>query len=165
MTGYDDQCDSTNMNKIPQAALAMNSPHIKGCDQGNSSVDFRLKPRRRHPMNPTSVKEPRKSIRRSFSTMLWVSNEEGSSIFTLTATKRNDSNRIGVCSEAVKLYSEHPRATWQTWNRNAARLIRHLSSEHAREWTSYLPPKRVIYPTSNRTTKSGTQSKQTAKSQ
>ena len=63
MTGYGATYVSTKMKKIPLMIDATNSPQINGCDHGISSVDFKLKPSRIQPTVPTSVKDPRKSIR------------------------------------------------------------------------------------------------------
>ena len=70
MTGYGAQYFSTKTKKNPKIILATRSPIIIGFDHFISSVDFKLKPKRRQPTAPTRVKEPRKSIRRNFSDKL-----------------------------------------------------------------------------------------------
>lgn len=71
ITGYGAQWASTSTKTTAHTILATNSPHTKGCDQGSSSVDFRLRPRRRHPTVLTKVIEPKKSILRSLARRGW----------------------------------------------------------------------------------------------
>lgn len=63
ITGYGAQRASTRMNRTPQMALAINKPHIRGSDQGISSVVFKLRLTSRQPIVPTRVRDPKKSIR------------------------------------------------------------------------------------------------------
>ncbi|PSR73634.1 hypothetical protein PHLCEN_2v10553 [Hermanssonia centrifuga] len=65
ITGYGAQYDSTITNSAQSTALLTRRPQITGCDQGISSVDFRLMPNRRQPTVPTKVKEPKPSMRLS----------------------------------------------------------------------------------------------------
>ena len=62
MTGYGATCVSTYTKAHPKTTLAENKPTISELDQSSSSVDFKLKPSKRHPTVPTSVVEPKKSI-------------------------------------------------------------------------------------------------------
>lgn len=67
ITGKGAQYFSTAINNIPEMKLAVKRPYMSGCDQGISSVVLRLNPRRRQPTVPTRVRDPRTSMRRSFS--------------------------------------------------------------------------------------------------
>jgi len=121
MTGYGAQKLSTSTNKKPHTELAAKRPQIRGCDQDISSVDLRLNPRRRHPTVPTSVREPRKSIRRSLSEVLSCCNSYGSLTLTLSATKMKEKVRTGVFITALILaiFISSPMLTW---SKNADRL-------------------------------------------
>jgi hypothetical protein len=87
---------STIMNNMPEIVLAMKRHQITGCDQLISSVDLRLNPNKRHPIVPTNVRDPRKSIRCSFSETVWFNMSCGSRIFTLMATRVKENTRIGA---------------------------------------------------------------------
>lgn len=63
ITGYGAQQDSTRMKRMHHTPLARRRPQTIGLDQGSSSVDLRLRPSRRHPTVPTSVRDPKPSIR------------------------------------------------------------------------------------------------------
>jgi hypothetical protein len=67
MTGKGAQYFSTRTNDTPQMKLLRKRPYMSGCDQAISSVVLRLNPRRRVPTVPTSVRDPKTSMRRSFS--------------------------------------------------------------------------------------------------
>lgn len=86
------------MNAIPQAMLTIKRLHIRGWDHGSSSVDFRLKPRRRQPTVPTRVTEPRKSMRLSLSYVLWFCTSVGRLILTLRITRMAENAKTGICA-------------------------------------------------------------------
>ena len=77
----------------------MNKLHIRGCDQGSSSVDFRLKPRSNVPTVPTSVEDPRKSIRCTLSYMVRFRTSSGNRMFTFQITRMVDNAKTGICEK------------------------------------------------------------------
>lgn len=70
ITGYGAKYFSTKTKRKPETTLAANKPVTIGSDQGNSSVVFRQKANSRHPTAPTSVNDPKKSMRLSLSETL-----------------------------------------------------------------------------------------------
>ena len=97
ITGKGATCVSTYTNATPQIALATKRHHIRGCDQGSSSVDFKLNPRSRVPTVATSVVEPKTSILRSFSEVDRLCTSRGSFMSTFVITRIVESARIGIC--------------------------------------------------------------------
>ena len=127
ITGYGAQHDSTRMKRTHQTPLASRSPQTIGLDQASSSVDFRLRPRRRHPTVPTSVREPKPSIRWSFARTGWFAISSGSLMLTFAMTRMYEKRRTGICEEVNTGYKwavffEIERRCQLTWRRNAERL-------------------------------------------
>jgi len=81
----------------PHRLLADKRPHIRGCDQGSSSVDFRDNPSSKDPTVRTSVSDPRKSIRASLVRRDKERTSSGSGILTLTDISIIDNARMGTC--------------------------------------------------------------------
>lgn len=96
ITGYAAYLCSTRMNRAPHTTLADNNPQTTGCDQGSSSVLFKLNPRSRLPTVPTSVRDPKRSILRSLSRNDLFSTSAGSRMLTLSATRVIENRRIGA---------------------------------------------------------------------
>lgn len=67
ITGNGAQYFSTITKKQLEIRLVIRSPRIKGSDHSYSSAVFKLIPKRKQPTAATSVREPRKSMRQSFS--------------------------------------------------------------------------------------------------
>lgn len=96
ITGYTATLVSTITKITTHTPLADMSPHISGCDQGSSSVDFRDKPSSKHPTVRTSVNDPKKSIRCSLVRRVKERTSSGSGILTLIETSTIDIARIGA---------------------------------------------------------------------
>ena len=96
MTGYGATYVSTSTNAMPNTALATNSPQMSGEAHGSSSLDFRLNARRQQPTVPTSVVDPKKSMRRSLSLrdLFWMS--VGSSMETFVTTRIAEKASTGI---------------------------------------------------------------------
>lgn len=63
ITGYAATLISMMTKITAHIPLEEMRPHINGCDQGSSSVDFKDKPSNNDPTVRTSVNDPKKSIR------------------------------------------------------------------------------------------------------
>lgn len=127
ITGNGAHRDSTVTKKAQDTTLATRRPQMSGCDHGNSSVDFKLRPRRRQPTVDTRVSEPRPSMRRSFARSGWLSISAGSLMLTLAITSMKENRRIGIYHgrRRVNMGSGGRRGGERlqlTWSKNAARL-------------------------------------------
>ena len=98
ITGYAATLVSTITKQTPHTPLADMRPHIRGCDQGSSSVDFKDNPSSKHPTVRTSVNDPKKSIRLSLVRRGKERISSGSGILTLIETSTIDNARIGTCN-------------------------------------------------------------------
>ena len=101
MTGWGAQYFSTETKSRPKITLATRNPETNGSDHNISSVVFKLNPKRRQPTAPTSVRDPRKSIRRNLSDNLWFWTSSGSRMLTLVATNTKLKSSTGVCNKLV----------------------------------------------------------------
>ena len=96
MTGYGAKYFSTITNSIIEMTLETKRPQIRGSDHGISSDVFKLSAKRKDPTAITSVKDPRKSMRRSFSANVRLWTSSGRTIFTLIATTARLNITMGV---------------------------------------------------------------------
>ena len=164
MTGYGAQYFSTKTKKNPKITLAASSPIISGFDHCISSVDFKLKPKRRQPTAPTRVKEPRKSIRRNFSDKLWFWISSESWILTFVATTTQLKISIGAYSS-----SEHSFLITEMRTiiinlhieRSTPARHRKLSSPKSR--STHTPSKLIIHPATQWSAQTRAKAKQSKK--
>ena len=63
--GYAATLVSTITKQVAHTPLADMRPHIRGCDQGSSSVDFKDNPSSKHHTGRTGINDPKKLIRLS----------------------------------------------------------------------------------------------------
>jgi hypothetical protein len=157
---------STRTKIVPHKPLAEMRPHIRGCDQGSSSVDFRDNPSSKHPTVRMSANNPKKSTCLSLVQRGREQTSSGSGISTLIKTDTIDTARMGTCNQS-QISGQSSRTQGSlllAWNKNTDLLtMESLSYDPQIIQKVNLPTKPVIEPPSQWSTKASASPKEARK--
>lgn len=161
ITGYGAHRASTYTNDTPKIILTVSSPHISGCDHGNSSVVLILKADNMHATETTNVKEPRKSMRLSFEYVPSLATRSGNLMLTLSATRTNETSSNGACPRKVdqRLSPAIQRGDDHLREESCAPDVK-ISRATMLQTSIDLPSPSIIYPSSDGTAEAGSKAEQ-----